>query len=128
MIALTTDVVEQTAAPSIAPIEQPIDLVHLRRMTLGEHSLEREVLLLFCRQADMLIRRMRTAKPVVAAATAHTVKGSARGIGAWRVAAAAEAVERTATAEVAKLPAALAELVAAIDEAKLTIAELLRAH
>jgi HPt (histidine-containing phosphotransfer) domain-containing protein len=128
MIALTTGVVEQTTAPSIAPIEQPIDLVHLRRMTLGEHSLEREVLLLFCRQADLLIGRMRSAKPSVTAATAHTVKGSARGIGAWRVAAAAEEVERTATAEVAKLPAALAELIAAIDEAKLTIAELLRAH
>jgi HPt (histidine-containing phosphotransfer) domain-containing protein len=128
MIAFTTGVVEQTTAPSIAPIEQPIDLVHLRRMTLGEHSLEREVLLLFCRQADMLIGRMRTAKPAVTAATAHTVKGSARGIGAWRVAAAAEAVERTATAEVAKLPTALAELIAAIGEAKLTIAELLRAH
>src|ERR671923_2347196 len=117
MIAFTTGVVEQTTAPSIAPIEQPIDLVHLRRMTLGEHSLEREVLLLFCRQADMLIGRMRTAKPAVTAATAHTVKGSARGIGAWRVAAAAEAVERTAAAEIAKLPVALAELIAAIGEA-----------
>jgi HPt (histidine-containing phosphotransfer) domain-containing protein len=127
MIALTTGVIEQTSAPSIAPIEKPIDLVHLQRMTLGDRSLEREVLQLFCRQADMLVARMRTATPAVTAASAHTLKGSARGIGAWRVAAAAEAVERIATVETAKLPTALSELIAAIDETKIAIAELLRA-
>jgi HPt (histidine-containing phosphotransfer) domain-containing protein len=128
MIGVKAGEVDQTTAPSIAPIEQPIDLAHLHRMTLGERSLEREVLQLFGRQADMLIARMRKAAPAVAAAAAHTLKGSARGIGAWRVAAAAEAVERAASAETCKLQAGLAELIAAIDEAKLAIAELLRAH
>ena len=127
MIALTTGVIERTSAPSIAPIEQPIDLGHLHRMTLGERSLEREVLQLFCRQTEILIARMRTAKPAVAAASAHTLIGSARGIGAWRVAAAAELVERAATSETRKLRGALAALIATIDEAKVTIADLLRA-
>jgi HPt (histidine-containing phosphotransfer) domain-containing protein len=127
MIALTTGVIERTSAPSIAPIEQPIDLGHLHRMTLGERSLEREVLQLFCRQTEILIARMRTAKPAVTAASAHTLIGSARGIGAWRVAAAAELVERAATRETRKLRGALAALIATIDEAKVTIADLLRA-
>ena len=127
MIALTTGVIERTSAPSIAPIEQPIDLGHLHRMTLGERSLEREVLQLFCRQTEIMIARMRTAKPAVAAASAHTLIGSARGIGAWRVAAAAELVERAATSETRKLRGALAALIATIDEAKVTIADLLRA-
>jgi HPt (histidine-containing phosphotransfer) domain-containing protein len=128
MSALTTDVIDQTSAPSIAPGAEPIDLVHLRRMTLGERSLEREVLQLFCRQADMLVARMQKAKPAVAAASAHTLKGSARGIGTWRVAAAAEAVERAAAVETVMLSRALAELMAAIDEAKTAIADLLRAQ
>jgi HPt (histidine-containing phosphotransfer) domain-containing protein len=126
MIALTPDVVDHTTAPSIAPVEQPIDLDHLQRMTLGERSLEREVLLLFARQADMLMGRMRKARPSVAAAAAHTLKGSARGIGAWRVATSAEALEQAATTRTSKFKPALGELTAAIDEAKLAIAELLR--
>ena len=50
-------------APSLAPDDRPIDLVHLARMTLGDRSLEREVLQLFDRQSALLIARMRTAAP-----------------------------------------------------------------
>ncbi len=78
-------------APSLAPDDRPIDLVHLARMTLGDRSLEREVLQLFDRQSALLIARMRSAAPPGIATLAHTLKGSARGIGAWRVARAAEA-------------------------------------
>ena len=63
-------------------------------MTLGELSLQREVLALFDRQADILLPRIRRGAPAVAAASAHTLKGSAAGIGAFRVARAAEAVEQ----------------------------------
>ena len=114
----------EVPAPPLVPDDQPIDLDHLSRMTLGERSLEREVLELFDRQADMLITRMRAGTPPVAAASAHTLKGSARGIGAWRVAAAAAAVEQ---AKAAELKAALSALDAAIDEARATIAHLLKA-
>jgi HPt (histidine-containing phosphotransfer) domain-containing protein len=105
--------------------EAPIDRVHLARMTLGERSLECEVLALFLRQADMLMRRMGRAERDVVAAAAHTLKGSARGIGAWQVAGAAERVEH---ANRAKLDTALAELGVAIDEAKAVIVELLHEH
>ena len=80
-------------APSLAPDDRPIDLVHLARTTLGDRSLEREVLQLFDRQSTLLIARMRAASPDGIAMLAHTLKGSARGIGAWRVARAAEALE-----------------------------------
>jgi HPt (histidine-containing phosphotransfer) domain-containing protein len=84
--------------PSEQPMaEQAVDRVHLARMTLGDARLQAEVLALFDRQAGMLLARMRQASPAAVGAFAHTLKGSARGIGAWRVAAAAELVERSAT-------------------------------
>jgi hypothetical protein len=52
-----------------------IDTEHLSRMTLGELSLQREVLALFDRQADMLLPRIRQGAPATAAASAHTLKG-----------------------------------------------------
>lgn len=73
-----------------------LDDDHLRRMTLGDAGLEREVLQLFVRQAPLLLKRIAGAEPAIAAAAAHTLKGSARGIGAWRVAHAAERLERAA--------------------------------
>ena len=97
MLALS---VEEISAPPLAPVVQPIDLDHLARMTLGDRSLECEVLALFDRQAGMLLGRMRDATPAAIAATAHTLKGSARGIGAWRVAQAAEALEQAAASAI----------------------------
>jgi len=117
--------INSTDAPSLVPDERPIDLVHLARMTLGERSLEREVLALFDRQATLLIARMRAAQPAAVVTLAHTLKGSARGIGAWRVARAAEAVEVAGPAEAG---AALDALAAAADEARGVIADLLRAN
>ena len=119
---------EDAAAPPLAPIAEPIDREHLARMTLGERSLEREVLALFDRQAELLLARMRKATPVVAAAAAHTLKGSARGIGAWRVAHAAEALELAAPGPTAEFRRALAALGAAIDDTKIAITDLLRAN
>jgi len=116
--------IKPSEAPSIAPDDRPIDLVHLARMTLGERSLEREVLQLFDRQATLLIARMRS-QPAGIATLAHTLKGSARGIGAWRVARAAEIVELAPAADVG---GALDQLAAAADEARGVIAELLRAN
>lgn len=119
---------DPVAAPPLAPVATPIDREHLQRMTLGERDLEREVLGLFDRQADMMLARMRSSTPAIAAAAAHTLKGSARSIGAWRLASAAEAVELAATGPASKFNAAVAELGAAVDETKTAIAELLRAN
>lgn len=107
------------------PGERAIDLVHLSRMTLGERSLEREVLALFDRQTEILLPRIRLAEARAAATLAHTLKGSALGIGAFRVARAAEAVEQATGGEVA---AAVATLGVAIAETRAEIARLLRAH
>jgi hypothetical protein len=104
--------------------EAAIDLKHLFRMTLGDHSLEREVLALFDRQIDMLIARMSEVEPSCVGALAHTLKGSARGVGAWPMARAAEAVE---AAELAELAPAVAALAVAACETRAAIADILRA-
>jgi HPt (histidine-containing phosphotransfer) domain-containing protein len=127
MLLETVHSIDAKDAPSLAPDDRPVDLVHLARTTFGDRALEREVLQLFDRQSDILIARMRTAAPAAITTLAHTLKGSARSIGAARVARAAELLElacRTGrpTGE------ALDRLAAASDEARAAIAELLRAH
>jgi HPt (histidine-containing phosphotransfer) domain-containing protein len=117
-----------TQPPARVSVERPIDLVHLARMTLGDRGLEREVLALFDRQATILVARMREAEPADVASVAHTLKGSARGVGAWRVAGAAEAVEQAASAGEADLDAAIGRLALVTEEARAVIAELLRAN
>ena len=98
-----------------------IDANHLERMTLGDRRLEREVLELFVRQTTILLTRIAGAEPPTAAAAAHTLKGSARGIGAWRVARAAELLEQAAGGAVDEYEDAIAELRAASLEASAAI-------
>ncbi len=113
------------ASPPIAGTEPAIDVAHLSRMTLGERSLEIQVLELFDRQAELLLARMIEVAPAGVATLAHTMSGSARGIGAWRVAAAAEAVERSVHDGVPTGPA-IDALATAVEEARLAICGLLR--
>jgi len=122
-VAALAKVVEQ---PSLSPDNSSspaIDIEHLSRMTLGERSLEREVLALFDRQAEMLLPRIRLGESDLAAASVHTLKGSALGIGAFKVASAAEAVEQ---AEDAAIASAIDTLAVVLEEAKAEIARLLR--
>jgi hypothetical protein len=117
----------RTVAPPLAPYDLVIDRGHLARMTLGELSLEREVLQLFDRQATMLLARMKDAAPTVVAALAHTLNGSARGIGAWKVAEATETVERRAVTQgTAQLADAIKMLTVVVGDAQAMIADLLR--
>jgi HPt (histidine-containing phosphotransfer) domain-containing protein len=112
-----------TAVRIPARAEEPaIDLTHLYRMTLGDHALEREVLALFDRQIEMLVARMRAADTACVPALAHTLKGSAKGVGAWPVARAAAAVE---TAPANELAPAMATLAMVACEARAAIADLL---
>jgi HPt (histidine-containing phosphotransfer) domain-containing protein len=101
-----------------------IDEEHLGRMTLGDRQLEREVLEIFVRQTVIMLERIAGAEPALAAAAAHTLTGSARGIGAWRVARAAEGLERAASAhsDTVELNGAVDELRAATVEASAAIA------
>jgi len=103
-----------------------IDRRHLARMTLGDRSLEREVLQLFDRQAAMLIVRIRASSPAAIASLAHTLKGSAAGIGADAVALSADATELAADGPPSECVQAIDRLAAAVDEARALIAELLR--
>lgn len=98
-------------------VEPALDEAHLQRMSLGDRALEREVLQIFVRQAAMMTGRLAGAEPALVAAAAHTLTGSARGIGAWRVAQAAERLERASAAGTDALDAAIAELKAASLEA-----------
>jgi len=120
--------VGHAVAPPLAPSEPALDLAHLSRMTLGESSLEREVLDLFDRQADALLARMASEEPRRVAELAHTLAGSASGIGAWKVAEAATAVERAASESGAiALTGVMDHLVAAVAEAHTAIGELSQA-
>lgn len=127
MMETTGNPAAEADAPPLAPDDAAIDLAHLARMTLGEEALEREVLGLFGRQAEVLLARMRNVEPAVRAAFAHTLKGSACGIGAWRVAEAADIVESSAAAD-GEADGSLARLMAAVEEVKAEIAELLRLY
>ena len=104
-----------------------IDRGHLARMTFGDRSLERELLQLFDRQAEVLIARMRQSDPSVLAALAHTLKGSAVSVGANEVARTATAVELAASASSTARAAAFESLSTAIATTRAEIAVLLQA-
>lgn len=73
-----------------ASFERPVDLVHLARQTLGDRALESEVLGLFQVQARAIFAQLQTVTQSQARLDlAHTLKGSARAVGAWQVAEAA---------------------------------------
>ncbi len=79
-------------SPPLAPDDGPIDFEHLKRMTLDDAGLEQEVLAMFAAQSAKLMATLATV-PADAAALAHTLKGSARAIGAFGVAEAAARLE-----------------------------------
>jgi HPt (histidine-containing phosphotransfer) domain-containing protein len=111
-------------SPPLAPDDGPIDIEHLRRMTLGDASLEREVLAMFSAQAVRLIATLATL-PTDAGALAHTLKGSARAIGAFGVADAAESLE-AAILSGGDPTEALAELDETIAQARMAVDAILR--
>jgi HPt (histidine-containing phosphotransfer) domain-containing protein len=124
MVDHAADSLNLMPSPPMAGDEAVIDVAHLGRMTLGDRKLELQVLGLFDRQAELLLARMQEVDPAGVASLAHTLCGSARGIGAWRVAAAAEALEQAVAA--GHLPPALAHLAATVEETRLAIASLVR--
>src|SRR5579885_399004 len=99
-----------------------IDRVYLDAMTFGD-----ELLQLFDRQAEILLARMRTSDAGTVATLAHTLKGSAVGIGAGAVAEAAAALEAAAAGSPRERAAKLDALGAAVAAARGEITALLRA-
>ncbi|WP_408056456.1 Hpt domain-containing protein [Tardiphaga alba] len=79
-------------SPPLVPDDGPINLDHLNRMTMGDASLEREVLAMFAAQASELIEKIVRMPPNVAD-LAHKLRGSAEAVGAFRITDAAEWLE-----------------------------------
>ena len=111
---------------------RPIDLVHLARQTLGDTELEAELLGLFERQAGVILRQISSAATGAERGfrrdLAHTLKGSARAVGAHRVASAAEDYEALLSSSVTEEPIAAARevLAEAVEEARAAVLELLQ--
>jgi HPt (histidine-containing phosphotransfer) domain-containing protein len=116
--------VDWMPSPPLVPDDGPIDLDHLKRMTLGDESLEREVLAMFSAQSVSLIGAL-AALPAEAREIVHTLQGSARAIGAFAVADAAVSLE-TALKNGDDPTEPLAELKDAVAQARTAIDVLLR--
>ncbi len=102
---------------SLVP-RSPIDLAHLSEQTLGDRRLQRELLCLFSAQSPRLLAQIRAVwhdENGTLNDLAHQLKGSARAIGAFRVAAAAETLESIAPKDAGQAP--LAALAEALEEA-----------
>ncbi len=112
--------IEWMPSPPLAPDLGPLDLDHLQRMTLGDAGLEQEVLAMFSAQSAKIFGEL-TASPAEGGTRAHTLKGSARAIGAFGVAEAAARLEAALSTgsdpsdPLAELGAAIADARAAID-------------
>lgn len=69
-----------------------IDFAHLDKQTMGDRDLAAEVMQIFVEQMELQKDRLDKDAPDLKQ-VAHSIKGSARGIGAWQVAQQAEIVE-----------------------------------
>lgn len=73
---------------------RPVDMAHLARQTMDDRALEQEVLALFVQQALSVRDKILDADAKERVLLAHSLKGSARGIGAFAVAECAAAIEK----------------------------------
>ncbi|MDX2306862.1 MAG: Hpt domain-containing protein [Hyphomicrobium sp.] len=98
---------------------------------MGDKQLEIEVLGLFAGELPNTVARLEGAQSERDwRLAAHTMKGSARAVGAWRVARAAQAAEqfRFDAAETDERRAAMGPITAAVSEALIYIRELSAAN
>jgi len=105
-----------------------VDFKHLERYAANYQSLVNEVLTIFCDQAAIWVKRMDAAAPLETwRELAHSLKGSALGIGAFALADECEAAERSGATDIAEreellafirtaLSAALADIAVYLDE------------
>jgi HPt (histidine-containing phosphotransfer) domain-containing protein len=91
---------------------RPIDLAHLAKQTMGDRELEREVLSMFKDQALSVRGQIGEADVKQRLFLCHSLKGSARGVGATAIAECVAAIEESPTDR-----ALLKRLTRLIDEA-----------
>ncbi|MCB1512580.1 MAG: Hpt domain-containing protein [Hyphomicrobiaceae bacterium] len=105
-------------------MSQAIDLAHLGRYTMSDRALEAEILNLFVGQVPETIGRLRSANTEAEwRAAAHTLKGSARAVGAWRLADRAADAEKSAS-EQDVWPSHISLIEAAASEASAFVEDL----
>mgnify|MGYP000046432299 CR=1 FL=1 len=91
---------------------KPIDLVHLARQTMGDRTVELEVLKIFARQARQCLQDFsHSADRDGMMAVAHRLKGAAQAVGAFPLSKVAEEIEGGAcdAAHLARAGAAVIE-------------------
>ena len=96
-------------------LPRPVDLAHLARYTGGDAGINAEVLTLFARQSSELLDRLGAALSAgdgrAWREVTHSIKGGARGIGAFQLAdMAAEAEEADPAADATRAARALHDL------------------
>lgn len=72
---------------------KPIDLAHLGNQTMGDSALEAEVLGMFVTQSQVYLKMMHCSDIETRIRAAHSLKGAARGIGAFTLAELASELE-----------------------------------
>lgn len=98
------------------------DRAHFEGQTSGDAALASEVAALYLEQSARLLGVIAAPGPASGRRdAAHTLKGAARGLGAWRTAVAAETVESALDAP-EDLRAPLAALASAVAQARRAIA------
>ena len=108
---------------------KPVDLVHLSKQTFGSKDLETEVLGLFLSHSMQCLERLKAAQTDKDwADAAHSIKGSARAIGAWVIGERAEIYERqAASGQLSDKTAACEEIESLVDETNRYITGLIEA-
>jgi HPt (histidine-containing phosphotransfer) domain-containing protein len=108
---------------AVATPSSPLDRAFLSRQTFGDRKLEREVLDLFRTQSPIYLERVKAARSDSEWREAvHTLKGSARAVGAWRI---AEAAERAELGNPSSRAASIAQLESSVLEANAFIGSVL---
>lgn len=118
--------VNETDDRTYCDVARPLDLVHLAKYTFGDRGLECELLGLFRSQAGIYVSRLETAADAKEwRDAAHSLKGSARGLGAWSLGDIAEDIEPLSYEDTSGRAAAVARLREAISVVNVYIDELM---
>jgi HPt (histidine-containing phosphotransfer) domain-containing protein len=107
--------------------QDPVDLAHLARYTGGDRAINAEVLQLFLTQSAQLLDKLHNALDAHDQKSwrelAHSLKGAARGIGAFAMADAAEAIEPVTPGD-----AQAVQVLAGLDEAARPVARFIEGY